>query len=101
VRLAVVMRRPLTEVFAWPDEHVQLLMAYMHKSPPAEERIELAVADLMALNFNINRSPSTPARSGLDFLRFQNPWKAQAAPDNALSPLELKLKGRLRGSSNT
>lgn len=93
------MRVPLADVLAWPDSHVRLQLAFLAKEPPAEERIELAVADLMALTFNVNRGQNTPAKSGPDFLRFMDPWKSETV-DTGLSADELKLKARLKSKAN-
>lgn len=86
------MRVPLSAVMAWPDDHVRLQLAFLEREPPAEDRIEMAIAALSALTFNVNRGRNTNALSFSDFLP-ADPWAPRTGA--GLTPEELKLMGYL------
>lgn len=86
------MRRPLGEVLAWPAAHVDLLLAFTAREPTPDERIELGLAQLSALNFNTNRG-SAAAKSTADFLIAQD-WWGEALPA-ALSDLDHDVRRAL------
>lgn len=73
-RLALLLRRPVQEVAAWPDAVIVQWAHYLSNEPAPEERLELAVAQLTALLFNVNRGNSQ-SLGAADFLLFKDAWK--------------------------
>lgn len=89
------MRRPLSEVLAWPESHVRLQLAFLAKEPAAEDRIEIAVAQLAALVFNRSRSSEDEDPLSLtDFLPFADPWRPVEPASPGLSSYELQMLNR-------
>ena len=89
------MRVPLEEVMSWPDHHVMLQLAFLAKEPPAEERIEHAVASLAALTYNLNVARGAAPRTAADFLMAPDPWTPPKPVGNALSAAEMQFIARI------
>lgn len=64
----------MREIASWPAWEVRLLDHYVNKQPPAEDRVEFAVATLCALFFNAHRGQGQPPRRLKDYLPFLDPW---------------------------
>lgn len=59
----------------WPAEEVQILEHYLAKQPAAEDRIEVAVASLIAIYVNAHLRDGAAAKSERDFLPYLEPWR--------------------------
>lgn len=94
------MRVPLAQVLSWPVSHVDLHLAFLAKEPPAEDRIEWAIAQLSALMFNINRAKETAALGPSDFLPFADAWR-DPAKQQGLTDEEMEMMGHLHSRPTT
>lgn len=94
------MRVPLADVLAWPDHHVRLQLAFLEREPPADDRIEFALAQLSALTFNLQRGKDSKPLGASDFLAFADPWK-QPEQVGVLGSDEVKMMGHLRSRPTT
>lgn len=72
--MSVVYRRPLREIAYWPSWEVRLLDYYLQHQPAPDERVEIAVATLCAMFFNVHRAKEYAPRSMKDYLPFLDPW---------------------------
>lgn len=91
-RLAVYFRRPLHEVAKWDAAEIRLLQAFIAREPPAEERLDIAIAGLRCLLSNYLRPAGRAPFRLLDFLPFHDPWKpAPVAADERYSDLDREI----------
>jgi hypothetical protein len=89
VRLSVQLRVPLADVLSWPDDHVRLQIAFLAIEPAPEERLELAIAQLIALVSNRSRGRGEEACAATDFMPWRAAWKREEP--SGLTPEEQKM----------
>lgn len=71
----------------WPASDIQLLASYLGKLPAVEERIEFSLAQLAAIQVNINRKSGSPSKPIGDFMLFKDVWK-HVSKDSRYSELD-------------
>lgn len=72
--MAVALNKWPSEVAARPAWEVRLLDEYLQKQPPAGDRVEIVVARLCTLFFNVHRDKSQALKTVRDYLPFYDPW---------------------------
>lgn len=95
-----MFKTPIHEVLDWPAWGVALLAEYLAKEPPADERVEIAVAHLAALYVNGHRRKGDPPHPISDFLLFRDAWK-QDEPVETIESLALSLGTVKRGNHHS
>jgi hypothetical protein len=82
----------LHEIALWPAAELELFRAYLLKKPPAEERIEMAIARGQALYINRHLKEGVPERTPADYLPFLDPWPEPVEVGNGrYSALDLEI----------
>lgn len=69
--MAVRFRLPVHEVARWPDWELALLDEFLAKEPAADERIEIALAQLCLL---VHRANFQGEKDVKDFMPYINAW---------------------------
>lgn len=90
VRLAIMFRRPIAEVLAWPSHHIRLILAFLMTEPCIEARIEQGIARLSAQHANANLAEGSQPRTITDYLPFARAWQP---PEPSI--LDLQIDARL------
>jgi hypothetical protein len=78
--LAVLFRRPVREIAAWPAWEVRLLEEFLVKEPAGIERLEILAARFAAQYFNFHSSDASAKYETTDFLHFHHAFR-QTHPD--------------------
>ncbi len=81
----------------WSQDEIDLYAEFLSTEGGAEQRIELAVANLTALTANLHRGKGHAARPLSDFIVNADPWKAapsrvDAAVGSRLDAINRKRK---------
>jgi hypothetical protein len=66
---------------------------YLQKQPTAEDRMEIALANLCAMFFNANRGKDQGPKQLKDFMPFRDPWPVVV--DSNYSELDKEVFGAL------
>lgn len=61
----------------WPAWEVALLADFLHKEPSPGDRVEVAIAQITTLYYNMHRKRGTPPYKISDFLLYRDAWKQE------------------------
>lgn len=64
----------MREIALWPAWEVRLIDEYLQRQPSSGDRVEIAVARLCALFFNVHRDKDQSPKMLKDYLPFYDPW---------------------------
>lgn len=76
----------------WPGWVVSSLNEYLRKEPAPIERVEYGLAQLAAIQVNMNRKKGTAAHTVNDFMLFSSAWggpKEAQAQQATIGPAEM------------
>jgi hypothetical protein len=73
----VLYRVPLHEVARWPAWHIQVLEHYLAKEPDPGQRIEILLAQLIAVFINANQKQGSTPKRAQDFMHYRDPWPSE------------------------
>ena len=93
-------RVPPHEVLRWPSNSLQLITTYASKVPFPEERIEIALAELHATLYNVNKAKTSTAMKASKLLPIFDAWEKQTEAggedESRYSPVDLSIMKNLR-----
>lgn len=90
IRLALIFGVPPHEVMGWPGWVVSSLHEYLRKEPAPVERVEYGLAQLAAIQVNMNRKKGTAAHTVNDFMLFSSAWgKPKESQQETIGPAEM------------
>lgn len=84
------------ELARWSQDEIDLYAEFLSVEGGAEQRIELALANLTALTANLHRGKGKPARPLSDFIVNADPWKVAPSPVDAAVGSQLDAINRKR-----
>lgn len=91
-----MFRRPVHEIARWPAWEVGLLEEYLAVVPGPDERVEIAIAQFMALYINSKRTSKDQQTYKIDdFLMFRRGWNEEAPEmkTERYSELDMEIMG--------
>lgn len=97
-RLALHMRRPLTEIASWPARQVRVMEKFMQRESTPEQRLEILLARVTCDFFDFSSTRGSPRSEMTRYLPFLRAWEQQAPrlTDERYSDLDREILGKLR-----
>lgn len=67
----------------WPVSEIETWAEFFSKEPPPDDRLEMAIAQGIAIYVNGNQKTGSKPHPISDFLLFHDVWKSDAVPEPA------------------